>query len=40
MFRHRHSIHEQYADKKTSLKEEKHKQVNKEWLNYAVWLKV
>ncbi len=26
--------------KKTLLKEEKHKWVNKEWLNYAVWLKV
>ncbi len=40
MFKHRHFIHKWYADEKTSLKEEKHKQVNKEWLNYAVWLKV
>jgi len=40
MFRHKHSIHKQYIDKKTLLKEEKHKRVSKEWLNYAVWLKV
>ncbi len=40
MFKHRHFIHKQYADEKTSLKEEKHKRVSKEWLNYAVWLKV
>ncbi len=40
MFRYKHSIHEQYADEKTLLKEKKHKQVNKEWSNYAVWLKV
>ncbi len=40
MFRHKHSIYEQYADEKTLLKEEKHKRINKEWLNYAVWLKV
>ncbi len=40
MFKHRHFIHKWYADEKTSFKEEKHKQVNKEWLNYAVWLKV
>ncbi len=30
MFRHRYFIHKQYADEKTLLKEEKHKQVNKE----------
>ncbi len=40
MFKHRHSIREWYADEKTLLKEEKHKQINKEWSNYAVWLKV
>ncbi len=40
MFRHRHFIHKQYVDEKTSLKEEKYKQVSKKWLNYAVWLKV
>ncbi len=40
MFKHRHFIYEQYADEKTLLKEEKHKRINKEWLNYAVWLKV
>ncbi len=40
MFRYRHSIHEQYVDEKTSLKEKKYKRVSKEWLNYVVWLKV
>ncbi len=30
MFKHRNFIHEWYADKKTLLKEEKYKQVNKE----------
>ncbi len=40
MFRHRHSIQEWYADEKTSLREEKHKRVNRKWSNYAVWLKV
>ncbi len=40
MFKYRHFIHKQYVNKKTSLKEKKYKQVNKEWLNYTVWLKV
>ncbi len=40
MFKHKHSIHKWYADEKTSLKEKRHKRINKEWLNYAVWLKV
>ncbi len=40
MFRYKHFICEWYADEKTSLKEEKYKQVSKEWSNYAVWLKV
>ncbi len=40
MFKHRHFIHEWYADEKTSLRKEKHKRINKEWLNYAVRLKV
>ncbi len=36
MFRYRHFICKWYADKKTLLKEEKHKQINKEWLKYIV----
>ncbi len=40
MFKYRHSICKWYADEKTSLKEERHKWVNKEWSNYAIWLKV
>ncbi len=40
MFRHRHFIYKQYVDKKTLLKEEKYKRINREWLNYTVWLKV
>ncbi len=40
MFRHRHFIHEWYIDEKTLLKEERYKRINKEWSNYAVWLKV
>ncbi len=40
MFKYRHFIHEWYADEKTSLREKKHKWISKEWLNYAVWLKV
>ncbi len=40
MFRYRHFICKWYVDEKTSLKEERYKQVNKEWSNYAVWLKV
>ncbi len=40
MFKYRHFIHTWYIDEKTLLKEEKHKRINKEWLNYAVWLKV
>ena len=40
MFKYKDSIYEWYADEKTSLREEKHKWVSKEWLNYAVWLKM
>ncbi len=40
MFKYRHFIHNWYADEKTLLKEERHKRVNKEWLNYVIWLKV
>ncbi len=40
MFRHKHFIHKWYADEKFLLREEKHKRVNKEWLNYVVWLKM
>ncbi len=40
MFKYRHFIHKWYNDEKTSLKKEKHKQVNKEWLNYVIWLEV
>ncbi len=40
MFKHKHFIQEWYADEKTLLKEKKYKRINKEWLNYAVWLKV
>ena len=40
MFRHKHFIHRCYADEKTLLRKERHKQINKEWSNYAVWLKM
>ncbi len=40
MFRHRHFIQKQYADEKTSLREERYKRISKEWLNYVIWLKV
>ncbi len=40
MFKYKHFICKWYVDEKISLKEKRHKQINKKWLNYAVWLKM
>ncbi len=39
MFKHRHFICKWYADEKTSLKKEKHKQVNKELIQLCCLIK-
>ncbi len=39
MFRHRHSIHKWYVDEKTSLREEKHKRINRELIKLRCLIK-
>jgi len=39
MFRHRHSIHRWHVDKKTSLRKERHKRINKELIELRCLIK-